>query len=442
MHPESTVTAVAFLEEQQRLVAEAAEALPHAIDTCSFARGPLTQSVYSCRTCTKDSSTVNRTGTEGKNDAESAAIGVCYACFVQCHTTHDVVELFERRNFTCDCGTRKAIVKCCLQKSSIGEVNELNTYDDTFKGIFCYCKELYDYEKEAVANSVMLQCCLCEDWFHDRCIKNCLPEGEFDEFMCKNCVGTHPFLKYYDSVISESGLNPPSNAFFFVREDENATERDNSDSNAQASDACVSTPVKLKRKSQDSENSQSGSALKRRVLSSQADHQPSSPLASIIPSPHDCEALPCKLSTLISSIPKPSDPPVTHLFCGDGWRDDLCRCSDCMAHYKTVKIDHLLQERKAPSGTPSTPGGTAVLNLLRPDVDASKSLHEIGMEALNRVPRAKAIEGVMAYERLAEFSKQFFRKFAEEGRVVTKNDIDTLFAELKNSGSGSSKKTA
>ncbi|KAJ3402594.1 hypothetical protein HDU80_004926 [Chytriomyces hyalinus] len=402
MHPESTVTAVAFLEEQQRLVAEAAEALPHAIDTCSFARGPLTQSVYSCRTCTKDSSTVNRTGTEGKNDAESAAIGVCYACFVQCHTTHDVVELFERRNFTCDCGTRKAIVKCCLQKSSIGEVNELNTYDDTFKGIFCYCKELYDYEKEAVANSVMLQCCLCEDWFHDRCIKNCLPEGEFDEFMCKNCVGTHPFLKYYDSVISESGLNPPSNAFFFVREDENATERDNSDSNAQASDACVSTPVKLKRKSQDSENSQSGSALKRRVF----------------------------------------DPPVTHLFCGDGWRDDLCRCSDCMAHYKTVKIDHLLQERKAPSGTPSTPGGTAVLNLLRPDVDASKSLHEIGMEALNRVPRAKAIEGVMAYERLAEFSKQFFRKFAEEGRVVTKNDIDTLFAELKNSGSGSSKKTA
>ncbi|KAJ3252756.1 hypothetical protein HDU77_004933 [Chytriomyces hyalinus] len=352
MHPESTVTAVAFLEEQQRLVAEAAEALPHAIDTCSFARGPLTQSVYSCRTCAKDLSTVDLTGTEGKNDAESAAIGVCYACFVQCHTTHDVVELFERRNFTCDCGTRKAIVKCCLQKSSIGEVNELNTYDDTFKGIFCYCKELYDYEKEAVANSVMLQCCLCEDWFHDRCIKNCLPEGEFDEFMCKNCVGTHPFLKYYDSVISESGLNPPSNAFFFVREDENAIERDTSDSNAQASDAY------------------------------------------------------------------------------------------CMAHYKTVKIDHLLQERKAPSGTPSTPGGTAVLSLLRPDVDASKSLHEIGMEALNKVPRAKAIEGVMAYERLAEFSKQFFRKFAEEGRVVTKNDIDTLFAELKNSGSGSSKKTA
>ncbi|KAJ3240469.1 hypothetical protein HDU81_003610 [Chytriomyces hyalinus] len=440
MQPESTVTAVAFLEEQQRLVAEAAEALPHAIDTCSFARGPLTQSVYSCRTCAKDLSTEGRAATEESGDAEPAAIGVCYACFVQCHTTHDVVELFERRNFTCDCGTRKAAVKCCLQKSSIGEVNELNTYDDTFQGIFCYCKELYDYEKEAVANSVMLQCCLCEDWFHDRCIKNCLSEGDFDEFMCKNCVSAHPFLKCYDRVISENRLNPLSNAFFFVREDESATERNNnSDINAQTSEACVSTPVKPKRKLQDSENSQS---VKRRVLSSEPDHQPSSPLASIIPSPHHCEDLPCKLSTLISSIRKSSEPPITHLFCEDGWRDDLCRCSDCVAHYKSVKIDHLLQERKASSGTPSTPGGTAVLNLLRPDVDASKSLHEIGMEALNKVPRAKAIEGVMAYERLAEFSKEFFRKFAEEGRVVTKSDIDTLFAELKNSGSGSGGKRA
>jgi hypothetical protein len=32
---------------------------------------------------------------------------VCAACSVACHGEHDLVELFNRRNFQCECGTRR-----------------------------------------------------------------------------------------------------------------------------------------------------------------------------------------------------------------------------------------------------------------------------------------------------------------------------------------------
>ncbi len=91
------------------------------------------------------------------------------------HADHEVLELFVKRNFRCDCGTtrlsKNASAKpvfnvgiessCCLEQKVSETLNVGNTYNHNFLGRYCRCDQPYDPEKEA---RVMLQCFLCEDW--------------------------------------------------------------------------------------------------------------------------------------------------------------------------------------------------------------------------------------------------------------------------------------
>lgn len=98
---------------QDALENEARDALPFRFDSCTFDLGHIKQPVYSCRTCLNDS-------------------GICAGCSIACHgcvragegegtrahdassREHELVELFCRRDFRCDCGTeRMGAGSCC-----------------------------------------------------------------------------------------------------------------------------------------------------------------------------------------------------------------------------------------------------------------------------------------------------------------------------------------
>ena len=36
-------------------------------------------------------------------------VGICLACSYHCHEGHELVELYTKRNFKCDCGTKRYI---------------------------------------------------------------------------------------------------------------------------------------------------------------------------------------------------------------------------------------------------------------------------------------------------------------------------------------------
>jgi len=95
-HPSSDLyTAADLIAAQAQLEEEAAEAVPFSFSHCTYPDGPLRQPLYACRTCLGDAA-------------------VCAACSVSCHGEHDLVELFVRREFTCDCGTeRMGAGSCC-----------------------------------------------------------------------------------------------------------------------------------------------------------------------------------------------------------------------------------------------------------------------------------------------------------------------------------------
>ncbi|RQM07378.1 hypothetical protein DH86_00003127, partial [Scytalidium sp. 3C] len=170
-------TAAEFISSQLKLEAEAREALPYKFDDCTKPLGPLRQILFACLTCNPPP--------ENASDPYTAA-GICYSCSVQCHGEHTLVELFNKRNFECDCGTTRlpATSPCTLrinpQTNTKGGVHSEtphpgNKYNQNFRNRFCGCEENYDpYQQKGT----MFQCLglgtienggCGEDWWHPGC---------------------------------------------------------------------------------------------------------------------------------------------------------------------------------------------------------------------------------------------------------------------------------
>lgn len=163
----ATIAAADVFAQQSALIADAAEAIPHRFDTCTYSLGPLRQPVFACLTCTPPPPRNLNGDASARKDWEKMA-GICASCSVSCHGDHEQVELFNKRNFTCDCPTRRYHEPCKLSipgsaGASIGhqkeEKNQNNLYGSNYWGRFCRCGREYDPEKE---QETMVQCLACE----------------------------------------------------------------------------------------------------------------------------------------------------------------------------------------------------------------------------------------------------------------------------------------
>ncbi|KAH6627128.1 putative zinc finger in N-recognin-domain-containing protein [Chaetomium sp. MPI-SDFR-AT-0129] len=171
-------TAADFIRDQMQLEADAREALPYSIEHCTNSLGALRQTVFACLTCNPPPANLS--------DPYDGA-GVCYACSVQCHGEHTLVEIFTKRNFTCDCGTTRfsKMSPCNLRinpatntKGGVHseEPSANNKYNQNFRNRFCACECDYDpFEQKGT----MFQCLglgthesggCGEDWYHPGCL--------------------------------------------------------------------------------------------------------------------------------------------------------------------------------------------------------------------------------------------------------------------------------
>lgn len=246
---QNSQTASDFIDSQLQLEADAREALPYKFEHCTQPLGPLRQNLFSCLTC-------NPPPASPSDPFTPAA--VCYSCSIACHGEHTLVELFNRRNFTCDCGTTRLppTSPCTLRidpnTGMKGPVHsqtpaEGNTYNQNSQNRFCGCGEFYDAEEE---KGTMFQCLgltsekdggCGEDWWHPECVVGLgrdwaraqahtksgmsaeidgpndadadhpLPPGfpdedSFDTFICYKCVDVNPWIKQYAGT---AGFLPP-----------------------------------------------------------------------------------------------------------------------------------------------------------------------------------------------------------------------------------------
>ncbi|KAI0114439.1 hypothetical protein GGR51DRAFT_546565 [Nemania sp. FL0031] len=461
---EGSQTAADFIRDQMQLEADAREALPYSFKNCTKPLGALRQNIYACLTCNPPPS--------NPDDLFTPA-GICYSCSVQCHGEHELVEIFKKRNFTCDCGTTrfKPDQPCVLRIDPVtntrGTVHSEqpdpnNKYTQNFQNRFCSCSIDYVPNEQM---GTMFQCLglgthetggCGEEWYHPGCL-----------------VGQGP--KWYEKLQKQNstgGALPPISEDP-TQEIRNGEPIDDADP-MQDGDADVPLPEDFpdegdfdfflcykcveaypwikryagtpgflpavflqrsheevgdtkKRKLEDDNTDNADNETSKRIKADsnvEADNKLSDPVApsslvkeedtkdGILPEAHEC-----KLALL-----PPAPNGVFSIFLKADFRDHICHCPSCFPNLKTHP--QLLEEEEDYEPSLSEASGDG-------STHGSGSLYDRGESALKNVDRVRAIEGVMAYNNLKEKLKPFFQQFAESGKAIGAEDIKEYFAKLR-----------
>lgn len=183
---ENSVTMLDVLREESQLEEDACAVLGASDDkNCTYNKGYIRQALYACKTCC----------------SQNVRAAVCLACSFHCHEGHELVELYTKRHFKCDCGNSKFGDKKCNLDAIKDSANAENQYNHNFDGVYCTCERPYP-DPEDTVNDEMLQCVICEDWYHSRhleCEKGVPTDEAYEEMICFGCMNKNDFLWNYAS---------------------------------------------------------------------------------------------------------------------------------------------------------------------------------------------------------------------------------------------------
>ncbi|CAH2353050.1 putative protein Mlo2p [[Candida] railenensis] len=436
----STITAGDYIQSQLELEREARELMPYDSNVCTYSMGELRQPIFACLTCSRQN--------------KGTPIGVCYSCSIQCHSSHEIVELFAKRSFVCDCGTTKmkdTIHGACkirskpveeqshsnhpsIRRSSSSSFNSRpvlleaedipssgNQYNQNFKGLFCSCEKTYNPLEET---GNMIQCFFgyecSEEWYHEGCILGYLPGA------IKRESTTKPSASSSQNQLEKLALPTIGEEAPKKREREDQSEDENEEDNEGASQV------------------------------------------PYFPNLNDFDQFICwkcvnSFKQVFNYLVKHDDIALTHL----PHYDNIPTIDEWKLKYnntKKIKVENS-DTVIVPYSVFLKPGFKACLKRLHGDTSSPKyvqefltnysflyeedpvyeppededddtssntgSLLDLGAEALSSLPKEQAIEGLQAYDKIKEKLRDFFKPFAEDGKVVTEDEVRSFFNKVK-----------
>ena len=111
-------------------------------------------------------------------------------------------------------------------------------------------------------------------------------------------------------------------------------------------------------------------------------------------------------------------------FWSDGWRKNLCTCTDCMQMYKDLKVEYLLNEEDTVQWYEEN------------GKNHLESMDDREMRALSSLDRVRMVDAITEYNRMKNKFKEFLNTFVVNQQVVTEADINQFFATFKNDKTG------
>ncbi|CAK9868151.1 unnamed protein product [Sphagnum jensenii] len=385
---------------------------------CTYSQGYKNrQAIFACRTCTPDGNA-----------------GFCTACSLSCHEGHDVLELWTRRRFRCDCGNSKFGVGICRLQANKESENSCNIYNQNYKGVYCICKRPHP-DPDLPEQCEMLQCCICEDWFHEHHLG--LPpslqypkdeEGEplYDELVCQACVPRCSFISQYPKA-----LIPPSSVIDDVAEDpveavEPVTSRGyphvtgNTENNVAGLPYLNGTkqenvtPIVAQAELSNAEIS--GECVVDCKLGTITEQKQTSTLHHLQKATSSC------LSTLDEVAEGPKPEPVGPFFLSSGWRAKLCQCPHCLNMYEEKGVSFLLDRDDTMQEYEATGKRKREEALARSEGAESNFMQKMG-----HIEQIEILRGV---NEMTSGLQAFLAPFGETGKTVTSADIHEFFEKL------------
>ncbi|PWN23619.1 hypothetical protein BCV69DRAFT_279551 [Microstroma glucosiphilum] len=119
-----------------------------------------------------------------------------------------------------------------------------------------------------------------------------------------------------------------------------------------------------------------------------------------------------------------------------GFRKEICRCPSCLEAFKDLPF--LLEEEEtysppaSQSGLPAgVQGGDGDQDDDARSASSHSSTYDLGLDALNRLPRAQTLEAMEGYGRLRAALFEHLRPFAQSGKTVDEESIRRFFEEQR-----------
>ncbi|XP_069118451.1 putative E3 ubiquitin-protein ligase UBR7 isoform X2 [Argopecten irradians] len=393
----SCVSMVDVLREEEELEADATAVLGDSdIHNCTYPAGYIPrQALYSCLTC-------------------NGQAGVCLACSYECHEGHDLCELYTKRNFRCDCGNDKfPNNKCKLYPTKDG-CNARNTYNQNFKGLYCVCMRPYPDPEDEIEDE-MIQCVMCEDWYHGRHLGNKDIPGDFEEMICTGCMHKYDFLWAYNIYSQETQK---------IESAESSTD--------------VDVGEKGKRSCE-------GEEEERELTTPQPSCQGESEVSSRTPQPScqgESETTPCnsepvlkkarieesgdKLESvdlcLLKELQRREDTVQdSATFWKAAWRNKLCVCPSCKDMYRDRGITFIIDESDT----------VTAYEKRGKEKQTPSSQYDKGLQALSSMDRIQQVEVIQGFNDMKTELSTYLKKFAEDGKVVKAEDIREFFSQME-----------
>lgn len=424
----TVLSLVDVLEENEQLESDACAVLGASDpERCSYPEGYVKrQALYSCSTC---------------NPRGGEAAGVCLACSYKCHEGHDLFELYTKRNFRCDCGNSKFNgLECKLFKEK-EEVNATNKYNHNFFGLYCTCERPYPDPEDDTPDE-MIQCVVCEDWFHGRHL-GALPadSADFQEMVCQECMERCSFLWAYTAQLAVPTVTKVTPLEDSLTDDVDVGDnepgknikQENSASPGQSSHETKSavpiTSIKT-----------DGTTFKEKEGNGDIKGEPCTSTTSCLQSQpqtlvngdvncvkkddtatnsdvQDCLSS-CKLHELKAQTVA-LEKTATYWY--QSWRSKLCTCQDCKKMYADLGVSFLLDE----TDTVQAYEHRGKTN------EEEEGRRDPLMAALSNMNRVQQVELIYEYNDLKSELKDYLKQFADEGKVVTSEDIQHFFEGLR-----------
>lgn len=371
---------------------------------CTYNKGYMKrQAIFSCLTCTPEGNA-----------------GVCTACSLSCHDGHEIVELWTKRNFRCDCGNSKFGEFFCKLFPSKDVENVQNSYNHNFKGVYCICDRPYP-DPDVEEQIEMIQCCMCEDWFHEEHIglasSDEIPrdeEGEprYEDFICKACSAVCSFLTLYPQTIWATGMK--CNAGANANKDKDVLEDIPSacGSRKPENDTCSHSSPTKDGVTADA-NSGSSSSGKEHIIGESSDTNISADQRTNDATSHIiCFLGDNQLADSLDSKP---------LFLSKNWRDILCSCGKCLDMYRQKQISYLLDKDDSIAEYERTAKQKREEKLQQQDGAELSLLNKLG-----HVEKMEILNGIADM-------KDEFRSFLESfdpSKAITSDDVHQIFENL------------
>ncbi|KAF6173025.1 hypothetical protein GIB67_006401 [Kingdonia uniflora] len=369
---------------------------------CTYNKGYMKrQAIFSCLTCIPD-----------------GTAGVCTACSLSCHDGHEIVELWTKRKFRCDCGNSKFGEFYCKLFANKDPENPENSYNQNFKGSYCTCSRPYP-DPDVEEQVEMIQCCICEDWFHENHMglesSNEIPRDEEDEplhedFICQACANRCSFLTLYPPSIwapVRQGDIPVDS----VQEGKSSTfvSSVKLENGILSSDSMKMEPV--------AHAASESVFAEKNVLVGESSETNAGLKGDVQGSPIHVK---CTLGVDLRSAPLVSDQKKP-MFLVKSWRDRLCRCGVCAEFYNQKGIAFLID------GEDSIMEYEKMAKLKRQEKLQKEEGAEMKfLDNLGHVGKMEILRGVAD---MKDEVRSFMESF-DSSKPITSDDVKQIFENL------------